>query len=42
MYKYDGKLEESLYEPYLYGDVSAAIHEKDGVKPTTIIRTDQE
>jgi hypothetical protein len=42
MYKYDGKLEWSLEEPSLYGDVSAAIYEKDGVKPKTIIRTDQE
>jgi len=42
MYKYDGKLEASFSEPYLYGDVSAEIYEKDGVKPTTIIRTDQE
>lgn len=42
MYKYDGKLEASLSEPYLYGDVSAKIYEKEGAKPTTIIRTDQE
>jgi hypothetical protein len=42
MYKYDGKLEASLYEPFLYGDISATIYERDGVRPTTIIRTDQE
>jgi hypothetical protein len=42
MYKYEGKLEASLTEPFLYGDVSAMIYEKDGVRPTTIIRTDQE
>ena len=42
MYKYDGKLEASFPEPYLYGDVSAKVYEKDGAKPTTIIRTDQE
>ena len=42
MYKYDGKLEASLPEPLLYGDISAKVYEKDGAKPTTIIRTDQE
>jgi hypothetical protein len=42
MYKYDGKLETSLSEPLLYGDVTAKIYEKEGAKPTTIIRTDQE
>lgn len=42
MYKYDGKLETSLSEPLLYGDVTAKVYEKEGAKPTTIIRTDQE
>lgn len=42
MNKYDGKLEATFPEPYLYGDVSAKIYEKDGANPTTIIRTDQE
>ena len=41
MYKYDGKLETSLSEPLLYGDVTAKVYEKEGAKPTTIIRTDQ-
>ena len=41
MKTYDGKLEASLEEPLLYGDISARLYEKDGVKPTTIIRTDQ-
>jgi hypothetical protein len=42
MYTYDGKLETSLSEPLLYGDVTAKVYEKEGAKPTTIIRTDQE
>ena len=33
MCKYEGKLEASLSEPYLYGDIYA--------NPTNIIRTDQ-
>ena len=42
MKTYDGKLEASLEEPFLSGDVSATVYEKGGVRPTTIIRTDQE
>lgn len=42
MYKYDGKLEASFSEPLLYGDISAKVYEKEGAKPTNIIRTDQE
>jgi hypothetical protein len=42
MYKYDGKLEAALDEPLLYGDVQASLYERDGVRPKTIIATDQE
>jgi hypothetical protein len=41
MSRYEGKLETSFSEPYLCGDIYAKVYEKDGVRPTNIIRTDQ-
>ena len=41
MCSYEGKLEASLSEPYLYGDIYAKVYEKEGAKPTNIIRTDR-
>ncbi|MCI0550087.1 MAG: hypothetical protein L0287_03960 [Anaerolineae bacterium] len=41
MCKYEGKLEISLSEPYLYGDIYARVYEKEGAKPMNIIRMDQ-